>query len=178
MSSFIKAVRAYGRFTNSFQSLTHTWVMRYACIINVWGYMVIFLRWLTNNQPPFRLFSFSQLHLGFFCLFTFNAWHKFWVLCLAFFRAWCASQMVMKAFLHAPHNKSFLYGLLSFVLGLSRTRKVQSRLVTTLIFLLLPFCQQRECLSTPNTISSFFSSFFPLHRLFFFSQPSSSSVSF
>ena len=39
---------------------------------------------LTNKQPPFHLFSFPQLHLGFFRFFTFTAWHEFWVLCLAF----------------------------------------------------------------------------------------------
>lgn len=74
----------------------------------------------------------------------------------------------MKAFLHAPHNKSFLYGFLSFVLHLTGTRKLQPCLVPALVFLLFPFCRQRECLSTSNTFSSFFSSFFPsLHCLFF-----------
>ena len=69
---------------------------------------------MTHKQTTaFHLFSFPQLHLGFFCFFTFTAWHKLWVLCLAFFRAWCASQIVTKAFLHAPHNKSFLYSFLS-----------------------------------------------------------------
>ena len=75
--------------------------------------------------------------------------------------------MVVKTFSHAPHNKSFLYGFLSFVLGLTRTQKLQPCLVPTLVLLLFPFCQQRECLSTSNTFSSFFSSFFPSPPLAF-----------
>lgn len=135
---------------------------------------------MTHKQTTaFHLFCFPQLHLGFFCFFTFTAWHKLWVLCLAFFRAWCASQIVTKAFLHAPHNKSFLYSFLSFVLHLTGTRKLQHCLVPTLMFLLFPFCRQRECKSTSN---AFFLVFQPLFSrsppLVFFSRPSTSYVSF
>ena len=120
---------------------------------------------MTHKQTTaFHLFSFPQLHLGFFCFFTFTAWHKLWVLCLAFFRAWCASQIVTKAFLHAPHNKSFLYSFLSFVLHLTGTRKLQHCLVPTLMFLLFPFCQQRECMSTSNA-------FFLVFQLLFSRSP-------
>ena len=93
--------------------------------------------------------------------FIFAALHKFRFACLAFFRTWCASQMVMKAFLHAPHD------FVSCVLGFTKTRKLQSCLATMLVFLLLPLCRQHECLSTPKrgeerAVKFLFSLFFPL----------------
>ena len=69
--------------------------------------------------------------------------------------------MVMKAFLHAPHD------FVSCVLGFTKTRKLQSCLATMLVFLLLPLCRQHECLSTPKrgeerAVKFLFSLFFPL----------------
>ena len=131
---------------------------------------------LTNKQSPFHVFSFPQLPLWSFHLFIFAALHKFRSACLAFFRTWCASQMVMKAFLRAPHD------FLSCVLGFTKTRKLQSCLATMLIFLLLPLCRQHECLSTPKRgeewavkflFPLFFSLFFSLFPIFSAVSPSS-----